>query len=45
VNQYFATVWHQQHVLSFRHPAYASSYAIVIILTSFCLQTSASNEE
>jgi hypothetical protein len=45
MNQYFTTVWHQQDVLSFRHPAYASPYAIATILTPFCLQTSALIEE
>jgi hypothetical protein len=45
VNQYFTTMWRQQDVLSFRHPAYASPYAIATILTPFGLQTSASNEK
>jgi hypothetical protein len=45
VNQYFVIVWHQQDVLSFQHPAYASPYAITTILTPFYLQTSASNEK
>jgi hypothetical protein len=38
-------VWHQQDVLSFRHLAYASPYAITTILTHFCLQIGTSNEE
>jgi hypothetical protein len=45
VNQYFITVWHQQDVLSFLHPAYASLCAIATILTPFYLQTNPSNEE
>jgi hypothetical protein len=45
MNQYFVIVWHQHDVLSLWHLAYASPYAIVTILTYFCLQTSASNEK
>jgi hypothetical protein len=45
MNQYFTTVWHQQDVLSFWHPAYASPHVIATILIPFGLQTSASNEE
>jgi hypothetical protein len=44
MNQYFATVWHQQDVLLFWHLAYASLCGITTILTP-CLQTNASNEE
>jgi hypothetical protein len=45
MNQYFTTVWHQQDVLSFWHPTYASLCAIATILTPSGLQTNASNEE
>jgi hypothetical protein len=43
-NQYFATMWHQQDILSLWHPANASLYAIATNLTPY-LQTNASNEK
>jgi hypothetical protein len=38
VDQCFTTVWHQQYVLTFWQPAYASLCVIATILTHFLFE-------